>query len=101
MIHYNVWFTFKDGADQEAELRKIAAFLDGLKGRDLLHDFKLLKGSAPGNTLPPFQAIIMFVDASQFNRPFGEVRALGVHTGEHGAVIANVKSIMGETFEEI
>ena len=101
MIHYNVWFTLNDGADEEAELRKIAGFLNGLKGRALLREFKLLKGSAPGNTLPRFQAIIMFVDAAQFNRPFDEVRTLGVHTGEHGAAIANVRSIMAETFEEI
>ena len=101
MIHYNVWFTFKGATDEEVELRKIAGFLDGLKSRSLVHDFKLLKGSAPGNTLPRYQAIIMFVDATQLGRPFGAVRALGVHTGEHGAVIANVESIMAETFEEI
>ena len=101
MIHDNVWFTFKGGTDEEVELRKIAGFLGGLKSRSLLHDFKLLKGSSPGNTLPRLQAIIMFVDAAQFDRSFGDVRALGVHTGAHGAAIANVASIIAETFEEI
>ena len=101
MIHYNIWFTLKGGTDDDVELRKIAGFLGGLKIRSLLHDFKLLKGSSPGNTLPRLQAIIMFADAAQFDRSFGEVRKLGVHAGAHGAAIANVESIMAETFEEI
>jgi hypothetical protein len=43
MIHYNVWFSFKDGAAEADQLLRVRSFLDDLKSRDQIHDFHLLK----------------------------------------------------------
>jgi hypothetical protein len=101
MIHYNVWFALKDDANEVEELRNICSFLAALKHRSLIHDFKLLKGRASQTTLPPFQVMILFVDDAQFGRPFADVAAIGAHAGEHGSMIANVKTFMADTFEEL
>jgi hypothetical protein len=34
MIHYNVWFSFTDGAAEADQLLRVRSFLDDLKSRD-------------------------------------------------------------------
>src|SRR4051794_28137686 len=102
MIHYNVWFSLKNGADERGELIRITGFLADLKDRSLIHDFKLLRNRSADTNMPPFQASILFVDNEQFASPFHEVaQAGGAHCGRHGSMIANVDTFSAETFEEL
>ena len=99
MIHYNVWFSLKGGADEHAELGAIRRFLTDLKNRSLIHDFTLLRNRAAETKMPPFQALIVFLDADQFAKPFADVAIAGARSGTHGLMIANVDTFMAETFE--
>ncbi len=101
MIHYNVWFSFKNGADEQEELSVITRFLTDLKHRSLIHDFTLLRNRASQTKMPPFQAHILFLDNDQFGKPFADVAAAGARSGTHGVMIANVDTFMAETFEEL
>ena len=103
MIFYNVWFSFKSGSDENVEMVKMRAFLDDLKTRGKLHGYRLMKNRNPENKrkLPPYQFIAEFVDDAQFGLPFAEVGKIGVHAGEHGAMIENVDQFMVEVFEDL
>jgi hypothetical protein len=101
MIHYNVWFSFKAGAAEEDELRKMTHFLGDLKSRTLIHDYKLLRNRSVETKLAPFHAMISFLDDDQFGRPFNEVSNTGVHSGPHGLMIENVDIFIVEIFEEL
>jgi hypothetical protein len=101
MIHYNVWFSLKDGADEQEELSVIARFLTDLKNRSLIHDFTLLRNRGVETKMPPFQALILFLDNDQFAKPFTDVAAAGARSGPHGLMIANVDTFMAETFEDL
>ena len=99
MIHYNVWFSLKDGADEHAEPSVITRFLTDLKSRSLIHDFTLLRNRAAETKMPPFQVLILFLDDNQFAKPFADVAIAGARSGTHGLTIANVDTFMAETFE--
>ena len=99
MIHYNVWFSLKKDAREQDELNRITRFLTDQKSRSMIHDFKLLRNRASETKLPPFQALILFVNSDQFARPFEEVGAVGARSGAHGSMIANVDIFTAETFE--
>jgi hypothetical protein len=102
MIHYNVWFSFKDGTVESDALSRVRQFLLDLKHRDQIHDFKLLRNRAEAKTrLARFHALISFADQRQFSAPFQEVSTTGVHAGRHGFMIENVDSFIVEVFEEI
>lgn len=102
MIHYNVWFSFKNTVgDEEGELGKLRNFLGDLKSRALIRDYTLLRNRSDDTKLAKYHAIISFEDDSQFARPFQEVAAAGIHTGLHGLMIANVDTFIVEIFEEI
>jgi hypothetical protein len=103
MIHYNVWFSFKEGAAELDGLARVRQFLLELKQRDQIHDFKLLRNRASGGKtrLARFHALISFADQNQFGPPFQEVGSIGVHAGRHGFMIENVDTFIVETFEEI
>jgi hypothetical protein len=103
MIHYNVWFSFRDGIVEVDEMRRVRSFLTDLKSRGKIHDFQLLKNrAAPGKSkLARFHAVIMFLDGDQFGQPFSEVAAIGIHAGKHGFMIENVSEFVVETFEEL
>jgi hypothetical protein len=103
MIHYNVWFSFKEGTVEPDGLNLVGAFLLDLKQRGLIHDLKLLRNRADtGDTrLARFHALIAFIDQDQFGTPFQEVQAIGVHAGAHGFMIENVDPFIVEVFEEL
>jgi len=101
MIHYNVWFSLKDGAHEHEELSVITRFLTDLKHRSLIHDFTLLRNRAVETKMPPFHALIVFLDDDQFAKPFADVATAGARSGTHGMMIANVDIFMAETFEAL
>lgn len=103
MIHYNVWFSFKDGTSESDGLTRVRAFLDDLRQRGRVDDFKLLRSRArPDQTrLARFHAVIVFVDQDQFDAAFRDVETTGAHAGSHGLMIENVDTFIVETFEEL
>jgi hypothetical protein len=103
MILYNVWFSFKTGADESAELSKARSFLDDLKSRSKLYGYRLMKNRASRekSRLARYQLMAEFQDGAQFGLPFAEVGATGIHSGRHGAMIENVDEFMVEVFEDI
>jgi len=103
MILYNVWFSFKSGSDEDAELSKARTFLDDLKNRAKLHNYRLMKNRAPKekSRLSTYQLMAEFADGMQFGLPFSEVSQIGIHSGNHGAMIENVDDFMVEIFEDL
>lgn len=103
MILYHVWFSFKPGSDETAEIAKTCRFLDDLKTRAKLHAYRLMKNRAPEekSKLATYHLMAEFTDGQQFGLPFTEVAQLGIHSGHHGAMIANVDTFMVEVFEDI
>ena len=103
MIHYNVWFAFRDGTSESDGLARVRAFLDDLRQRGRVDDFKLLRSRAtPDQTrLARFHAVIVFVGQDQFNAAFRDVETTGVHAGRHGPMIENVDTFIVETFDEL
>jgi hypothetical protein len=103
VIHYNVWFSFKEGSAEQESLSRVRQFLLDLKERGQVFDFTLLRHRADsGKTrLAPFHAQIVFADQDQFGRPFQEVAAAGMRTGAHGLMIENVDTFIVEIFEEL
>ena len=81
MIHYNVSFSFTEGADERDGLQRVRAFLDDAKARGVIEDFTLLKNRAsPEKTrVPALQALVLFRDAEQFGASFHDVASTGVH----------------------
>ena len=103
MILYNVWFSFKSGSDETAELAKTRSFLDDLKSRAKLHGYRLMKNRASKEKakLPTYQLMAEFSDGTQFGLPFAEVSQIGIHSGKHGAMIENVDDFVVEVFEDL
>ena len=103
MILYNVWFSFKPGSDELAEIDKARAFLDGLQSRAKVHAYRLMKNRASKDKskLPSYQLMAEFENGEQFGLPFTEVVQLGIHSGPHGAMIENVDDFMVEVFEDV
>ena len=103
MILYNVWFCFKSGSDETAEIAKVRTFLDDLKSQAKLHDYRLMKNRATKekSKLSAYQLMAEFVDGVQFGLPFAEVGQIAIHSGKHGAMIANVEDFMVEVFEDL
>ena len=102
MILYNVWFSFKAGSNESAELDKARTFLDDLKNRAMLHAYRLMKNRAPRekSRLASYQLMAEFADDRQFGLPFAEVGRIGIHSGSHGMMIQNVDEFMVEVFED-
>lgn len=103
MIHYNVWFSFKDSTSESDGLARVRDFLGDLHQRGRIDTFTLLRSRAkPGQTrLAPLHALIVFADQGQFTAAFADVEATGVHDGLHGAMIEHVDTFIVEVFDEI
>jgi hypothetical protein len=103
VIHYNVWFSIKPGANIAAQLARCRTCLDDFKARGAICNYSLLENRGkPGETaLPQLQAIIEFQNYEQFGLPFDEVRRTGIHAGLHGLMIKTVEQFKVEVFEEI
>jgi hypothetical protein len=103
VIHYNVWFSFKNDALEAEGLRRVHAFLADLQQRDFIAGYTLLRNRASGDRtkLARFHALITFRDNEQFGRPFQEVSRIGIHAGLHGFMIEHVADFHVEVFEEL
>jgi hypothetical protein len=103
MIHYNVWFSFKDGTAELEGLARVRDFLGDLRERGRIDTFTLLRSRAkPGQTrLAPLHAVIVFANQDQFSSAFVDVEATGVHVGRHGSMIENVDTFIVEIFDEV
>jgi hypothetical protein len=103
VILYNVWFSFQPGSNDAVELAKTRSFLDDLKTRSKLHDYRLMKNRAPRDKskLSTYQLMAEFLDEAQFKLSLTEITQIGVHSGKHGAIIENVDNFMVEVFEDI
>ena len=95
MINYDVTFSFKSGIECGPALARVAVFLTDLQTRALIHDFAITR-----NDNGPHFVRIRFFDREQFNRPFKEVGALGIHSGPHGFMIENVAEFSVTTVED-
>jgi hypothetical protein len=102
MIFYNVRFSFKSGLDERIEIEKVRSFLEDLKSRAKLRDYRLMKNRAPHDLAQgcDFQLVAEFFDHGQFGLPFAEVEHIGVREGRHGAMIENVDDFVVEVFDE-
>lgn len=103
MILYNVWFSFKSGSDETAEIGKVRRFLDDLQGRTKLHGYRLMKNRAPKekSKLHAYHLMAEFADGTQMDQPFAEVGQIGIHSGHHGAMIENVDQFLVEVFDDL
>ena len=100
MIHYNVWFTLKDGVGECHGLAVIEDFLRGLCGVGEVAAFRLLQNNADGTRtkLPRFQAIVEFSDEAALGRAMKNQVERGIHRGGHGQVIDVVSEFRVEIF---
>jgi hypothetical protein len=103
MIVYHVWFSFKSGSNEAAEIAKARTFLDDLRDRAKLLRYRLLKNRAVNEKtrLCPYQLMAEFENEDQFGRSFADVHQTGVHAGKHGAMIENVDQFIVEVFQDL
>jgi hypothetical protein len=103
MIHYNVWFRFRDDVDETEGLAIIQAFLGELHLAGGVAGFQLLKnsGDAAKTKMLPFQALIEFRDNAQFSTAFSAQAARGIQTGLHGQVMSLVRDFRIEVFTQL
>jgi hypothetical protein len=100
MVHYNVWFSLKDGVDEAVGLRTFEAFLGGLTQQGEVSAYRLLKNSADAarTKLPRYQAIVEFIDEAALGRAMKNQVARGIHSGAHGAIVEIVSEFRVEIF---
>jgi len=103
MIHYNVWFRFRENIEETESLDVVHAFLGELHRAKHITAFQLLKnsGSAAKTRMLPYQALIAFHDDAQFAAAFSAQAARGIHTGLHGRVLTMVSDFQIEVFRQI
>ena len=101
MIHYNVWFSFKPGADVDSQLIRVRALLDDFTSREVMHDYELLRNRDAKVEGRAYQVIAKFENDRQFGLPFEEIRRAGIWEGLHGFAIENVGEITAEVFESV
>jgi hypothetical protein len=103
MIHYNVWFSFKDHVDEAEGIAIVRTFLEELHSRGEVAGFQLLKnrGAAAKTKMLPFQTLIEFRDDAQFSATFAAQAARGIHTGLHGQVMSLVCDFQIEVFKQV
>ena len=103
MLHYNVWFSFKDGVDEQHGLTVVAEFLRELCASDEIATFRLLRNTsgAPRSKLPKFQALVEYPDAAALGRSMKAQHTRGIHAGAHGKVVEIVSDFRVEVFTVI
>ncbi|MBA4017745.1 MAG: hypothetical protein C0483_11275 [Pirellula sp.] len=103
MIHYNIWFGFRDSVDETEGLAAVHSFLDELHSAGSVAGFQFLKntGAASKPQMLPFQALIEFRDDAQFSATFAAQAAQGIHTGLHGQVLSIVGDFRIEVFKQL
>ncbi len=100
MIHYNVWFTFKDGLEENRGLAVVEEFLRGLSSSGEAASFRLLqnKSEGPRTKLPRYQAVIEFADEAALSEAMKHQAARGIHHGAHGRLVDIVSEFRVEIF---
>lgn len=103
MIHYDIWFNFRDGLVETDSLGVIFRFLEQLRSEGSIADFQLLRnsGAPPKSKMLNYQALIEFRDEAQFSAAFSAQAARGIHTGLHGLVMDMVSDFQIEILKEI
>lgn len=103
MIHYNVWFRFREDADEAEGFEVVRAFLDELHSAGGVAGYQLLRNSGhpPKSKMLPFQALIEFRDEAQFSAAFAAQAASGIHQGLHGRVLSVVGDFHIEVFRQV
>jgi hypothetical protein len=100
MIHYNVWFTFKDGVEERDGLAILEDFLSELCLIGEVSAYRLLKNTSEASRtkLPKFHAIIEFSDEAALSRAMKNQNLRGIHQSKHGKVIEIVSDFRVEIF---
>jgi len=100
MIHYNVWFTLKEGIEEHGGLAVVEKFLRELCAIGEVAAYRLLQNNAEGarTKLPRFQAIIEFADDAALALAMKNQGARGIHAGGHGGVGEVVSEFRVEIF---
>jgi hypothetical protein len=100
MIHYNVWFTFKEGVEECRGLAVLENFLCGLAAGGEAAGFRLLKNQSGGTRtkLPAYQAVIEFADEAALAEAMKRQATRGIHQGAHGRVVDVVSEFRVEIF---
>jgi hypothetical protein len=103
MIHYNVWFRFRNDINERDGLGIVYGFLDELRHAAGIANFRLLRntGIASKTRMLPFQAVIEFSDETQFSSTFAAQARSGIHDGFHGRVLNIVSDFQIEVFTHI
>lgn len=103
MIHYNVWFQFRNNVQEPEGLAIVQEFLSELHLAGDVSGYQLLRnsGSAAKTRMLPFQALIEFQDDAQFAAAFSDQAHRGIHTGLHGQVLSLVSDFQIEVFRQI
>jgi hypothetical protein len=99
MIHYNVWFSLKDGVHEGTGLAVVGDFLRELCAVGEVSAFRLLRNSAEGprTRLPRFHAVIEFPDDAALSLAMRNQGERGIHAGGHERIV----DIVGEFRVEI
>jgi hypothetical protein len=99
MIHYNVWFTLKEGIAEEEGLAVVDGFLRELGAAGEVSSYRLLRNTSEGGRtkLPKYHALIEFADDDALSLAMRNQASRGIHAGGHGKVI----SVVGEFRVEI
>jgi hypothetical protein len=100
MIHYNVWFTFKDGIEESRGLAVLEEFLRELSASGETAGFRLLKNKSEGTRtkLPGYQAVVEFAGDDALSEAMKNQAARGIHNGAHGRVVDVVSEFRVEIF---
>lgn len=102
MIHYNVWFSFKDGVDEEAGIAVVRRFLREVSLLGESGSFQLLRNNSQrGSKMPRFQAVVAFADDDALSRAMQNQHERGIHAGSHGKVMDVVSEFRVEIFRVI
>jgi hypothetical protein len=100
MVHYNVWFNFRDGIEEDFGLEALGAFLHEICPNGGGVGFRVLRNSseAPHTQLPRFNAVIEFPDDAALSHAIESQRQRGIHSGSHGRILDLVKDFRVEIF---
>jgi hypothetical protein len=78
-------------------------FLRELHQQGSVSDYRLLRncGDPAKSKMLPLQALIQFRDDAQFATTFAAQATRGIHSGEHGRIMAIVSEIQIEVFRQV
>lgn len=84
MVHYNVWFTLREGVPAERGLEIVEGFLANVHALGEAAAFRVTKETG---TAASFHAVIEFADDEALGRAMQNQHARGIREGAHGKVV--------------